>query len=477
MKKLWKRLTAVCLAGMFLTGGVLSEVQPAQAAVTAWSKYNGKYYNSSGKVVPNVVAKGMDVSYWQGLIDWEKVKASGQIEFAFVRVAHGNGMDTYYERNLAEANRVGIPVGVYFYSYAKTVTQAAKDAQTTINAIKQYKITYPVVIDIEDNSQLSLSNNRRTQIVQTFADAVRAAGYQPMVYCNSYWAKYYINMSGLQGVDSWIAEWSDNYTSSISRDIWQVTDKGKVSGINGNVDLDFAFKQYGAPVITAGWVKADGKYKYRLSDGNFVTNEFRTINGKTYYFDSSGYRASDGFRTINGKTYYFGSAGVMKTGLRNINGAKYYFNKNGVMAQNKWVKVNKKRYFARPNGKMKTGWLTWEENRYYLNKSGVMQTGWVKIKKIYYYFDRNTGAMVRSQWVDVNGSRYFVKKTGQMKTGWLTWEGNRYYLKSDGVMRIGWLKYKGKYYYFNESGIMLRNTTVDIDGKSYRFNARGVWKK
>ena len=85
--------------------------------------------------------------------------------------------------------------------------------------------------------------------------------------------------------------------------------------------------------------------------------------------------------------------------------------------------------------------------------------------------------MVRSQWVDVNGSRYFVKKNGQMKTGWLTWEGNRYYLKSDGVMRIGWLKYKGKYYYFNESGIMLRNTTADIDGKAYRFNARGVWKK
>ena len=477
MKKVMKKMMAVCLSGVLLAGGVLASVQPAGAAVAAWSKYNGKYYNRAGKVVPNVKAKGMDVSFWQGLINWEKVKASGQVEFAFVRVAHGSGMDLYYNRNLSEANRVGIPVGVYFYSTAKTVAQAEKDAQTTVNAIRNYKITYPVVIDIEDNSQLSLTNARRTKIVQAFADVVRAAGYQPMIYCNTYWAKNYINMSGLSGVDAWIAEWSADYTASIARDIWQVTDKGKVSGITGDVDLDFAFTQYGSPVITEGWVKSDGKFRYRLSDGSFVTNEFRTINGKTYYFDSSGFRVFGGLKTINGKTYYFGTAGVMKTGLRTINGAKYYFNKNGVMAKSKWVKVKNKRYYAGANGKLKTGWLTIEGNQYYFNKSCELQTGWVKIKTTWYYFDPNTGAMVRSQWVDVNGSRYFVKKNGQMKTGWLTWEGNRYYLKSDGVMRIGWLKYKGKYYYFNESGIMLRNTTADIDGKAYRFNARGVWKK
>lgn len=477
MGKFLKKLTAACLAGMFLAGGVLSPAQPAQAAVTAWSKYNGSYYNSSGQVVPNVVAKGMDVSFWQGMIDWEKVKASGQIEFAFVRVAHGSGMDLYYNRNLSEANRLEIPVGVYFYSTAKTVAQATIDAQTTVNAIRNYKITYPVVIDIEDNSQLSLTKARRTNMVQAFANVVKEAGYQPMIYCNTYWAKNYINMSGLQGVDAWIAEWTANYTTSIARDIWQVTDKGKVDGISGNVDLDFAFKQYGSAVNVGKWVKVDGKYKYQLGDGEFAVNEFRTINGKTYYFDSSGYRAEGGLQDIGGNTYYFGDAGVLKTGFRTIDGSKYYFGLNGAMAKNTWLKDNKKKYYAGADGKLKTGWLTLEGNRYYLDKTGVLQTGWIKIQKIWYYFDSSTGAMLRWQWVDVNGSRYFVKKNGQRKTGWLDWEGNRYYLKQDGVMRVGWLKYKGKYYYFNETGAMLRNTTVTIDGKTYRFNAKGVWKK
>lgn len=478
MRKVWKKLTAVCLAGALLAGGVLSLVQPAQAAVTAWAKKNGSYYNSAGRVVPNVVAKGMDVSFWQGLIDWDKVKASGQIEFAFIRVAHGGGMDTYYSRNLSEANRVGIPVGVYFYSEAKTLNQARKDAQTTINAIKNYKITYPVVIDIEDNSQLSLTNTRRTNIVQTFADTVKAAGYQPMIYCNTYWAKHYINMSGLQGVDAWIAEWAPNWTTSVARDIWQVTDQGEVNGIKGKVDLDFAFKQYGSGSVSIEkWVKTDGKYKYQLSSGDFVSNEFRTINGKTYYFDSSGFRAENGFKEIGGKTYYFGEAGVMKTGFRTINGARYYFNAKGVMSQNKWIKSQKKKYYAGADGKLKKGWLNLEGNRYYLNTSYVMQTGWTEIKKIWYYFDTSTGAMQRKKWVEVKGIRYFVNKNGQRKTGWLNWEGNRYYLKIDGSMKTGWLKYKGKYYYFNESGIMLRGTTATIDGKEYRFNAKGVWKK
>ncbi len=477
MRKIWKKLTAVCLAGMFLAGGTLSQVQPVQGAIQAWSKYNGRYYNSTGQVVPNVVAKGMDVSVWQGMINWDQVRIGGQIEFAFVRVAHGGGMDLYYQRNLAEANRVGIPVGVYFYSTAKNVTQSERDAQTIINAIRNYKITYPVVIDIEDKVQEDLTNARRTKIVQAFADKVRAAGYQPMIYCNTYWAKNYINMSGLQGVDAWIAEWVPNADASVPRDIWQVSDKGKVSGISGAVDLDFAFKKYANGISGPKWVKVDGRYKYQLSSGEFVTNGFYTINGKTYYFDSSGFRAAGGLKKIGGKTYYFGTAGGMKTGMKTINGSKYYFNEKGVMAQNKWVKYKKKKYYATASGKFKKGWLTLGGNKYYMDSSYVMQTGWTQIKKIWYYFDNSTGAMLRRQWIDVNGARYFVKKNGQRKTGWLTWEGNRYYLKKDGVMRIGWLKYKGKYYYLNENGIMLRNITVNIDGKDYRFNNKGVWKK
>lgn len=493
MGKKLRKMAFVCLAGALLAAGILSAAQPAQAAIKAWEKVGEKYYNSVGRAVPGVVAKGMDVSEWQSLINWDRVKESGQIEFAFVRVAHGKGMDTWYDRNLAGANRVGIPVGVYFYSEAKTVAQARRDAKTTINAIKGYKITYPVVIDIEDNSQLSLTTSTRTKIVQAFADEVRAAGYQPMVYCNTYWVKQYLNMAGLQGVDAWIAEWSANYTPSIPRDIWQVTDKGKIPGVPGNVDLDFAFKRYSSkPVVKTGWIKSGKGYQYRLSTGKLVKNKFKTINGKKYYLDSAGYRVT-GFKTIDGKSYYFDRYGVMKTGWRTINGSKYYFDAKGVMAKNAWQKKSGKWYYLGANGKIKKGWLTDKGKKYYLDSSGVMRTKWYKIKGIWYFFN-DSGAMLHDEWVPWKNSWYFLKKNGQMKTGWQAWKGKWYYLKKDGQMKTGWqawkgewyylkkdgqmkkgwLQYKNNYYYLDSSGVMLRNTTRTIDGRTFTFDAEGI---
>lgn len=497
MGKILKKIAAAAVAAALFAGGILSSAQPARAAVKAWERRDGIYYNSAGKVVPNVLAKGMDVSQWQGDINWDKVAASGQIDFAMVRVAHGGGMDKKYVRNLSEAARVGIPVGVYFYSLAKTEAQSRKDAQVTLNAIKGYKVSYPVVIDIEDASQHSLTTARRTKIVQAFADEVLAAGYQPMIYCNTDWAKHYINMSSLKGVDAWIAEWGPNPTLGISRDIWQVTDQGKVSGISGYVDLDYAYKKYAKnPAPKTGWEKSAKGYRYKLSTGKYVQNKFKKIDGKTYYFDRDGYRATD-FKTIEGKTYYFGKNGVMRTGMKSINGAKYYFESNGVMVKGAWKKPKKNWYYLTKKGKAKTGWLTLKGVKYYLNSEGVMQKGWQKIGGKWYYF-KSSGAMVKQKWVQSQGiwyflqangqmqtsswlkwkgAWYFLKKNGQMKTGWMNWKGKRYYLKTDGSMRVGWLKYKGKYYYFDESGAMLRGTTQVIDGKSYKFNQNGVWVK
>lgn len=478
MGRMLRKMTTACLAVALLAAGIISLAQPAQAATAkAWEKKDGKFYDSAGKEVEGVVAKGMDVSEWQSLINWDRVKESGQIDFAFIRVAHGNGMDKWYDRNLREANRVGIPVGVYFYSLAKTATQAKKDAATTINAIKEYKITYPVVIDVEDKTQLTLTNARRTKIVQTFADEVRAAGYQPMIYCNTDWASKYINMASLNGVDTWIAEWS-RYTPSVSRDIWQVTDKGKVDGIGGAVDLDFAYKTYGASASSAGWIKSSKGYQYQLSNGDLVKSRFKTISGKKYYFDASGYRVT-GFKTIDGKSYYFDKNGVMKTGWLTIEGAKYYFNARGVMAKAKWQKTNGKRYYLGKDGKMKTGWLTLNGKKYYLDAKGVMQTAWVQLDNAWYFFNnsKDLGVMLRNEWVQWKGSWYFLKKSGKMKTGWLNWNGNRYYLRQGGDMRVGWLKYKGKYYYFDKNGVMLRSTTRRIDGKKYQFDEKGVWVK
>ncbi len=257
------------LTGEFVNSGVLifeSTVKfyKAKSARFAISKSSrmidyryGTSYGSGDKKPDNemgettdIGAKGIDVSYAQGAIDWAKVKASG-VDFAMIRASRGEvnssrpiAQDVTFEYNITQAAANGIKVGVYHYLYASTVTEARKEARFFLKTIAPYKITYPVVLDIEEQYQANLGKSRITKIVKAFLDEISAAGYYAMIYSNKTWLTDYLDMSKLTDYDVWLAQWNTVPTYEGDFGIWQYSSKGVVSGIDGYVDLNISYKDY-----------------------------------------------------------------------------------------------------------------------------------------------------------------------------------------------------------------------------------------
>ena len=175
----------------------------------AWKKINGVCYNGSGEIIPGAITRGMDVSEWQGNIDWKQVKRS-DIDFAFVRISYGLTHEDYtYDENMTNAELAGVPTGTYVYSTALSTTTALKEAQLAISKMQGYKVSYPVVYDLEYAKASKLSAKTVSEMALTFCNEVRRAGYYPMVYCNTNWYDNYIDWSLLSGVDVWIARYGD----------------------------------------------------------------------------------------------------------------------------------------------------------------------------------------------------------------------------------------------------------------------------
>lgn len=205
----------------------------------------------------DVGIKGIDVSYAQGAVDWQKVRESG-VEFAMLRASRGPvsdtrpaAEDTTFRYNVTEATKAGLEVGVYHYLYAHTVEDAVEEAKFFIKTISPYKITYPVVLDIEEQSQAKLGKKQVTKIVKAFLDEVSAAGYYAMLYSNKTWLTQYLDMSQLSGYEVWLAQWNTVPTYKGEFGMWQYSCKGIVSGIDGYVDLNLSYKNY-AKIIKKG---------------------------------------------------------------------------------------------------------------------------------------------------------------------------------------------------------------------------------
>lgn len=192
------------------------------------------------------MVKGIDVSKWQGEIDWQRVKNSG-VGFAMLRGGYGKGcLDACFEQNYSAAKEAGMPVGVYHYSYAQSVDEAEKEAQFCISYLQGKSFEYPVAFDIEDSSQSSLSNELLTQIALAFCDTVEKAGYYVCLYSSKSWLSAKFDMSVLSRFDVWLAQWNSEVTYSGEYGLWQYSSKGGIDGIGGNVDLDCAYKDYPA---------------------------------------------------------------------------------------------------------------------------------------------------------------------------------------------------------------------------------------
>lgn len=188
-----------------------------------------------------VKAKIIDVSEHQGLIDWEKVKP--QIDGAILRCGYGGDYedqdDEQFRRNADECTRLGIPFGVYLYSYAKSVQAAQYEADHVLRLVKGYSLSYPVYLDLEQPGTEFGAIER----ANVFGDIIEAAGYWCGIYANLNWWENHLR--GLDRFTKWVAQYYKQCEYSGSAlDIWQYTDAGIIDGISGNVDMNECYRDF-----------------------------------------------------------------------------------------------------------------------------------------------------------------------------------------------------------------------------------------
>ena len=189
---------------------------------------------------------GLDVSRWQGDIDFQKVKDAG-VEFVFIRVGSQRGVngeyyiDPKFERNIKGFKEVGIPVGIYFYSYANSKASAKKEAKWIIEQLKPYKIDLPVVFDWENWSfyqEFNLSFYNITEIAKTYLKEIEKAGYKGMFYSSKY---YLENVWFDHKYPVWLAHYTNKTNYQGEYKVWQMCNNGRIPGINGDVDINIMY--------------------------------------------------------------------------------------------------------------------------------------------------------------------------------------------------------------------------------------------
>ena len=191
---------------------------------------------------------GIDVSSWQGEIDFDKIKDAG-VEFIIIRVGGTRGrnkeyfVDKYFERNITEANKRNIDVGIYFYSYADSSTKALEEAEWVLEQIKDYKVTLPIAFDWENWSsfnEYNLSFFGLTDMATTFLDRMKEAGYEGILYSSkTYLEKLWLSTE----YETWLAHYVDKTNYGGSYRYWQMCDDGVIKGINGPVDIDVMYME------------------------------------------------------------------------------------------------------------------------------------------------------------------------------------------------------------------------------------------
>lgn len=200
-----------------------------------------------------IIAKGIDVSYAQGEIDWNAVKESGMVDFAIIRAGYGreNGQtDAQFERNYSECRRLGIPVGLYWYSYAVSADEALQEAVLCLKTIAGKHLDYPLFIDIEEPEQL----NKVTlnTVADAFCKTVSSAGYIAGLYCSTSYINEYLDNDF--PYELWIAQFNQKNTCKFPYGIWQygiagspdfdTFGTGSVPGVYGQCDMDYCYKSY-----------------------------------------------------------------------------------------------------------------------------------------------------------------------------------------------------------------------------------------
>lgn len=251
------------------------------SAFTAWSKNSkGQFVNDQGKVITGATMKGVDVSKWQGNIDWKKVSKT-DVDFAIIRCGFGDNLtsqdDAYWEKNVQGCIKYGIPFSTYLYSYAKNKTQAKSEANHVLRMLNGRDVCFPIYYDMEESAQASLGKTKVGQIANKFISTITAQGYKAGVYASLNWWDSYIpsSVSGSSEISKWVAQWSSTCKYKGSYNMWQCTSNGKVNGISGRVDLNFWFGDY-----SSSWYKRMITVRSASNDVRPGTTKIKSIKAK-----------------------------------------------------------------------------------------------------------------------------------------------------------------------------------------------------
>ena len=427
-----------------------------------WGTYNNTkaFFDYQNNLFVQQAKGVIDVSEWQGDIDWAKAKADG-VEGVIIRLGYGEGnnADKKARRNISECKRLGIPFGIYWYSYADTPSIAKEEGADVVAKLKQFGVNpsdlaYPVYYDLEkwtwEGHQPPTDPNVYNDIVNNWYSALQSAGYKNLsVYSYTSYLQGPLKHADIYAKTTWVAQYGarmgfDSFPTD-SRG-WQYTSSGKVDGISGNVDMNaFGNKEF---VNGGHWVTKNGQKYWRDSDGSLARSKeiYDPESNVWYWIDSDGTMAHDKdvyLRSNGGKWVRYDSNGHMIKGEDFRYGVWYNFDfTTGAMSKgmtylsngNKWV------YYDMVTGKMAHG-------EAYLNFDKE-HSGW-------YLFDNITGARCTGDiFIRANGGKWvrYDQKTGKMVKGLQKQNGLWYYFDPvTGAMAHGntWVPQWQAWHYFD----------------------------
>ena len=194
------------------------------------------------------IEKGIDVSKWNGDIDWKSVKDAGA-DYVIIRAGFGSStVDEKFYQNIKGARDAGLKIGIYWFSYATSVEKAKAEAQKCIEVISEFKenITYPVFFDYEYASRdyaekqgVTVTKELATEMANTFINTIKSAGYPTGLYTNKDFGNKYFSEDIINSNNLWVAQYANKNTYGRAYDMWQYTEKGKIAGVSGDVDLNY----------------------------------------------------------------------------------------------------------------------------------------------------------------------------------------------------------------------------------------------
>lgn len=292
-----------------VSGGLVTAATLGRTTITAKTA-DGR----TATCVVHVALKGIDVSQYQGAVDWLAVKAGG-VDFAILRTGYGNELpeiqtDNTFSPNYAAASANGIKLGAYHVSYATTPEVAVQEAQMCLSILQGRHLDYPVFIDIEHSSQSSLTKEQITAVASAFCSAIVNAGYKAGVYSTTTFFNGNLSGSSLDAYDKWVAHpeaSTPNYSGEYT--MWQYSHAGSVPGINGLVDLNYSYRDYPNPASAS-------------QDTALISDTGSTLNlqqGKSYVFRFKPNGIKDK------PTFTSGNSSMVKADVLYTQNGYYYF--------------------------------------------------------------------------------------------------------------------------------------------------------